>query len=122
MKIVSNIIILIFSVSFTGAFLHAQNENFKSRSSLGFMLGGSYYIGDLNQFGHFKNTNLAAGLIYRYHVNSRLELRGGLRYGKVEGYDSEAKDPYQQVRNLSFESEIFEIAGGLEFNYLNYKL
>src|SRR5690554_4337047 len=87
-----------------------SEQNFKSRSSLGVMLGGSYYIGDLNQFGHFKNTNFSGGIIYRYHVNSRLELRGGLRYGRVEGYDADSKDPYRQARNLSFESQIFEVA------------
>ncbi|HZH85995.1 MAG TPA: DUF6089 family protein [Brumimicrobium sp.] len=122
MKIISNIIILSLLVFFTNGLTHAQNQNFRSRSSLGFMVGGSYYIGDLNQFGHFKNTNLSAGLLYRYHLNSRLELRGGLRYGKVEGHDSDSNDPYKQARNLSFESQIFEVAAGLEFNYINYKL
>lgn len=86
------------------------------------MVGGSYYIGDLNRYDHFKNTNLSLGLIYRYHVNSRLALRGTIRYGKVEAYDAESDKPDQIARNLSFESNIFEFAGGLEFNYLDYKL
>lgn len=100
----------------------AQVENFSSRSSLGVMVGGSYYIGDLNQFGHFKNTNLSGGLFYRYHLNSRVSIRGALRYGRVEGYDSDSNDPYKKLRNFSFESEIFEFSAGVEFNFLNYKL
>lgn len=122
MKNISNILILGLVVFSTIATTYAQNQNFRSRSSFGVSVGGSYYIGDLNQFGHFENTNLSGGFIYRYHLNSRLELRGGLRYGKVEGYDSNSKDPYKQARNLSFQSEIFEVSAGLEFNYLNYKL
>ncbi len=101
---------------------NAQAESFSARSSLGVMIGGSYYIGDLNQFGHFKNTNISGALIYRYHVNSRIAIRGALRYGKVEGYDSQSNDPYKQLRNFSFESQIFEFAAGIEFNFLNYKL
>jgi len=100
----------------------AQSENFASRSSLGFSVGGSYYIGDLNKYKHFQNTHLSGGLLYRYHVNSRLELRGGIRYGKVEGHDSNASTDIQQQRNISFNSDIFEVSAGLEFNYLNYKM
>lgn len=100
----------------------SQSENFRSRSSFGFMLGGSYYIGDLNQYAHFRRTNLSGGILYRYYVNSRIAIRGGVRYGKIEGYDSDASSPIQKQRNLSFQSEIWEVSAGLEFNYLNYKL
>ncbi|PHR47087.1 MAG: hypothetical protein COA32_09195 [Fluviicola sp.] len=100
----------------------SQSENFRSRSSFGFMVGGSYYIGDLNKYAHFRRTKLSGGVLYRYYVNSRIAIRGGVRYGKVEAYDSDASSSIQQQRNLSFQSEIWEVAGGLEFNYLNYKL
>jgi len=100
----------------------SQTENFRSRSSFGFMVGGSYYIGDLNQFAHFRRTNLSAGAVYRYYLNSRLALRAGIRYGTIEGYDSDTDNSFQQNRNLSFQSEIYEVTGGIEFNYKNYKL
>lgn len=122
MKRTSTFWVISLLILLLSSFTHAQNENFRSRSSLGVTIGGSYYIGDLNKAGHFKHTNLSGGLIYRYHINSRLEIRGGLRYGKVEAYDADAKDPVQQARNLSFESHIFELGGGIEFNYLDYKL
>lgn len=107
---------VLFNTSFS------QSENFRSRSSFGFMLGGSYYIGDLNKYAHFRRTNLSGGILYRYYVNSRIAIRGGVRYGKVEAYDSDASSAIQKQRNLSFQSEIWEVAAGLEFNYLNYKL
>ncbi|MDX1651334.1 MAG: DUF6089 family protein [Brumimicrobium sp.] len=114
------LLVLSFAVlSFSGK---GQNENFRSRSSVGFLVGGSYYIGDLNKYAHFRHTNLSGGLLYRYYVNSRLALRGAVRYGNVEAYDSDASSEIQQERNLSFQSEIWEVAAGLEFNYLNYKL
>lgn len=121
MKNLLKYIILAFILLISGV-SNSQTENFRSRSSFGFMVGGSYYIGDLNHFYHFRRTNLSAGVIYRYYLNSRLALRGGIRYGTVEGYDSDAKNSFQQNRNLSFQSDIYEVTGGLEFNYKNYKL
>jgi hypothetical protein len=122
MKFIFKIVLISLLVILTSSTVNAQIENFRSRSELGFMVGGSYYIGDLNKYEHFNNTNLSFGLIYRFHVNSRLALRGTLRYGTIEGYDSESGKADQIARNLSFESSIFEVAGGLEFNYVNYKL
>ncbi|RYM33798.1 hypothetical protein ERX46_07465 [Brumimicrobium glaciale] len=122
MKFIFKIVLISLLVILTSSIVNAQIENFRSRSELGFMVGGSYYIGDLNKYEHFNNTNLSFGLIYRFHVNSRLALRGTLRYGTIEGYDSESGKADQIARNLSFESSIFEVAGGLEFNYVNYKL
>ncbi|SFT67489.1 hypothetical protein SAMN05216474_1711 [Lishizhenia tianjinensis] len=101
---------------------YAQHDHFWSKSELGFTVGGSYYIGDLNRFGHFNNSNLSGGLIFRHNYNSRVALRVSLTYGKVEAYDSLANNDYQLNRNLSFESTIFEGAVGFEFNYFNYKI
>lgn len=109
-------------IIFLSSGLFSQSENFRSRSSFGPMIGGSYYIGDLNQFGHFKNTNLSGGLVYRYYVNSRLELRANFIYAHVDGADADSDIAIHQNRNLSFQSDIWELGGGLEFNYLNYKL
>lgn len=120
MKTAITIILLCFLSITTG--VYGQLENFRSKSSLGFMVGGSYYIGDLNQFKHFHRIQPSAALIYKYHVNSRIELRGTFSYARVEGFDKDYDDPYLKARNLSFRSDIFELAGGIEFNFLNYKL
>lgn len=99
-----------------------QKETFRSKSSFGPMVGGSYYIGDLNPYDHFKNTNLSGGLVYRYAINSRVALRANLMYAKLSADDADSKFEKHQLRNLSFETDIFEIAGGIEFNYFNYKM
>lgn len=113
------IILIIVTLSFN---VLSQRENFKSRSALGIMLGGSYYIGDLNPYKHFQNTHLSGGLIYRYYINSRIELRGTLMYGKVSASDANSSIESHRLRNLSFQTDIYEVSGGIEFNYKNYKL
>lgn len=100
----------------------AQTQNGKSRSELGIVLGGSYYIGDLNQYRHFYETNLSGGIFYRYNIHSRLSYRLNLHYAKVEAYDADAKSAINQNRNLSFQSNIFELASGVEFTYLPFWL
>ncbi len=100
----------------------SQFHNGKSRSELGVMVGGSYYIGDLNQFAHFRNTHLALGVLYRYNVNPRLSVRANLTYGLVGGSDGRAKTESLKQRNLSFSSTIFELGAGVEFNYFPFQL
>ena len=92
-----------------------------SRSELGFMLGGSYYIGDLNQ-RHFKNTHLAGGILFRYNIHSRLAWRSNIMYGSLEADDADAKRDIIVNRNLSFQSNILEVGTGLEFTYLPFEI
>lgn len=102
--------------------LHAQRQTKLSRSEIGFMIGGMYYIGDLNQYGHFKGMEPGAGLIYRFNVHSRLALRTSLTYGSFSASDENSRYAVIQNRNLSFRSQLYEAAGGLEFNYWPYQI
>lgn len=102
--------------------LQAQLSTNRSKSELGILVGGSSYIGELNQFRPFYNTQLAAGIIYRYNVHSRMCIRGNFTYGKLKASDADASQDVLVNRNLSFESTIFELAGGVEFNYFPFQI
>jgi hypothetical protein len=95
-------------------------QSIGEKSELGFILGGSYYTGDLNRLGHFRQVSPAAGLIYRYNVNPRLALRGSLFGGHIKGDDATSNQAFYQNRNLSFRSPMVEGAFGVEFNYMTY--
>lgn len=99
----------------------AQKHTTQSRSELGLLLGGSYYIGDLNQYGHFKNTQPAVSLLYRFNINHRVAWRINASYGSVRASDFDAKNDVLRNRNLSFASNIFEAATGIEFNYFPFQ-
>lgn len=99
----------------------AHRHNGWSRSEIGFMVGGSYYIGDLNQ-AHFKRTNIAGQLLYRYNINARLAYRLNFTYGKIEAYDSEQKLDFYKNRNLSFQSDLFEFGSGIEVTYFPFEI
>jgi hypothetical protein len=97
-------------------------QNFYSLSELGPTIGNMYYLGDLNPSKQFYRQNLGVGLMYRYNVNARLTYRFNLLAGSVEAYDSDSKNEILKNRNLSFQSNIQELAGGIEFHYYKYQL
>jgi hypothetical protein len=111
--------ILIIFLTITNVFF-SQRHNSKSRSEIGIMCGGSYYIGDLNPNKHFQNTNFSYGGIYRYNVHSRMSIRSNFFYGKLNASDSESDFDVFINRNLSFQSDFYEFSTGVEFNYLPY--
>ncbi len=102
--------------------LCAQRPTRLSRSEFGFLVGGMYYIGDLNPIKQFKNTQLAGGIMYRFNIHSRLSVRGNLIYGNIEGDDSQSSSILLKNRNLNFNSSIIELAAGVEFNYLPFEI
>ena len=69
---------------------YAQQSNNWTRSELGVSLGTMYYIGDLNQFRPFYETNLAGGLMYRFNYHSRLSLRFNYNYGSLDADDKDS--------------------------------
>ncbi|HNW98451.1 MAG TPA: DUF6089 family protein [Bacteroidales bacterium] len=88
------------------------------RNEIGILLGTTYYLGDLNPYKHFLLSKPAGGIIYRYIFNPRWALKIDGLYGNVEGDDAVAK--FNEQRNLSFKSHIFEISPQLELNFLPY--
>ena len=101
---------------------YAQQQNHRSRSELGVMLGGSNYIGDLNLINPFYSIHPAGGIIYRYNQHSRLAWRGSLLFGTVSASDADANEQLFLNRNLSFKSTVYELHTGLEFTYLPFQI
>lgn len=59
-------------------FSQTQKRHFRQHE-IGVFLGGAYYIGDLNPSAHFKLTQPAGGLFYRFTPNYRYAFRAGAR-------------------------------------------
>lgn len=113
------VIALLFAITES---VFSQKFTSKSRTELGFLIGGSHYFGDLNQEKQFRFTSPAAQFLMRYTLNSRLVLRTNIGIGKVYGDDSKSSNPLLVNRNLSFKSVIAELSSGVEFHYLKFQL
>jgi hypothetical protein len=91
------------------------------KRELGFMLGGSFYMGDMNQLVPFKKTRPAGAIIYRYNYNPRTAFKASVLFGQIAGEDASTNNSSQLHRNLDFKTYIAEVSAQWEFNFLNYK-
>jgi hypothetical protein len=105
------------------------NEWKKYRREIFVSAGAANFLGDLgglNRIGthyspvdlSFSETRTAFGLGYRYKVAKWFNLSAGFNYLIVRGDDKLTKEPFRHNRNLNFKSNIFELAGRLEFVYM----
>ena len=107
---ISTLILLVFlALPFT-----AKTQEFE----VGLLGGGTYYLGDLNPGGHFKNMGVAFGLLARYNLSDRWAVR-------ITGFRGEIKADagstnYMPSRGLSFTSPVTDISAIVEFNFFPY--
>lgn len=87
---------------------------------LGIFAGGSYYIGDINPYMHFAQTQPAIGLLYRYNINYRWAIRLHGMYGSLQSSDAKVK--YNENRNLAFKSPLLEIGTQIELSYYRFQI
>ncbi len=110
---------LLFIVLLAGMFGELRGQ----QPSLGVMGGASYYIGELNPYGHFGDgTHGMGGIIYRHPLDKRFLIRGQVSYGKVSGTDADANTNFRRNRNLHFRSDIIEVAGMVEMNFFEHAI
>lgn len=99
-----------------------EAQVFNKYSELGLFGGVGYYMGDLNPGKQFFMPRLAGGLVYRYNPSRRFAWHIHGIYGSVQAEDALSNDPAQQIRNLSFRSQVIEFSTILEFNFFNYEI
>lgn len=103
--------------------VYGQGKKLSYRQhEVGFLLGGSYYIGDLNPRNHFFLAQPGGGVLYRFAPNYRYAFRGQLSLGNIKGDDSQSELADQLQRNLNFKSYIMEAAALAEFNFVEYRI
>lgn len=85
----------------------------------GLSAGVSSYYGDL-QDKWFPNYGMKpmGGIMYKYFMNPRVGWRFGVSYTQIGAADSLSDIQAKRERNLRFSSNLLEIQGGLEVNFL----
>jgi len=93
---------------------------FFSGTEYGITMGASQYFGDLNDNYGLKFVRPAGGIFVRHLMNSYIALRGTLSYTQVGYDDALNNNEFEKARNLSFTSNIVEIAIQSEFNFTRF--
>ena len=89
---------------------------------VGLFVGGSNMIGDVGPTNYISPSQAVAGGILKWNRSRRHAYRLSLLYAKLEGSDTKSDDPRRMQRGYSFESDILEISGGIEFTFFDYDL
>lgn len=102
-----------------GAFA-SGGQSYYTTSEIGVSGGCSQYFGDLNDHYGFKTISPAYGGYIRKRYNSYIAIKGLVNYTTI-GYDDKLNsDPYEKMRNLNFQSSVFEVAAQAEFNFFRF--
>ena len=93
--------------------LHAQDFRIN-------VFGGmANYSGDLQARAiTFQQARYSIGAWLSYDLNPKIMLRGGLHYANVQAADKYQSNPQNQLRNLSFATNIWELHAGAEYHFL----
>ena len=111
MKSMKKLVVLV-ALSLLSGNIIAQSQE------IGLFGGGAYYVGDLNPHYHFLMTQPAFGAVIKYNYGTRWSFRLGGYRGKVAGDDSRSNT--NEIRGLSFESNITEVSVAAEFNFFDF--
>lgn len=94
----------------------AQGDDLMRSGELILAGGGMNYIGDLNNQSALGTPRMAASLGIRHRIDSRWAACFQLAYGSIASPDRDAI----ALRNLSFRSDIWELSGVAEFNFVPF--
>ena len=112
--------ISILVVFFTFISINQSKAQFKPTQEIGIIGGTSYYIGDLNST-HFNNIQMGGGLTFRKNFDRRFTFKSSAIFSRIKGDDRNSSDQTKVNRNLHFKSDIMELSGQVEFNFLPYE-
>lgn len=101
--------------------LHAQWEAIVQEGEIGFSAGAAHYFGDLNTNGQLNRTKPAVGIFFRKQFGNYTALRVAAHFAQL-GYSDiyNTTNEYQQARNLSFNTNIFELTFQGDFNFFRF--
>ena len=109
---VAGLMILFLIIHFTGL---AQ------LTEVGIHVGAFNYTGDLSRAYNLKTHRPAASIFLKSNLTQAAAVRYGITGGMLSGKDKFSDDPFNRVRNESFNIFIVEAFGLLEFNFLDYR-
>jgi hypothetical protein len=117
MRLIAFVIIILSSVSFD-----ANCQVYYRNTEFGISAGGANYFGDLNQEYGFDYFRQSGGAFIKYNFSPYIALRLAGNYAHVGFADSYTQNFFQQQRNLSFKSDIYEASLMADFHFFKYDI
>jgi opacity protein-like surface antigen len=110
-----------FAIFINSQMCVAQYEGFKHEGEFGVQLGGAHYFGDLNPNTRLNRPKIAFGVFFRKQINEYVAFRLGGNFAQL-GYSDvyETKNEFRSRRNLSFNTNLWELMLQGDFNFFKF--
>lgn len=114
--------LLLFVIGILAVINHvnAQYQSTVQEGEFGVSLGSAHYFGDLNTRANINRPKLAAGLFFRKQFGNYIGLRVAAHYAQIGYSDIYSSNEFQKRRNLSFNSNVWELALQGDFNFFKF--
>ena len=99
---------------------HAQMNEYAQEGEFGITAGLAHYFGDLNNRNEINRPKIALGAFVRKQFGNYTAVRLSAHYALLGYSDIYSDNQYQLRRNLSFNTNIFEIALQGDFNFFKF--
>lgn len=116
MRLLGLICILVFMQSKT----IAQPQAFVTEGEVGASLGAAHYFGDLNNRAGLNRPKIAAGIFFRKQFGEYIGARLAGHFAQLGYSDIYSDNEYQRRRNLSFNTNLWELSLQGDFNFFRF--
>lgn len=111
----------LLAATLTSSATMAQSDEYVQQGEFGITVGAAHYFGDINTRAAVNRPKPALGLFFRKQFGNYVGLRIAGHYAQLGYSDTYSKNEFQQRRNLSFNTNIFEIAAMGDFNFFKFQ-
>ncbi len=116
-RIIFNLVVVLL----IGSVAYGQdNMGTSQQGEFGVSIGGAHYFGDLNNRAAFNRPKPAVGIFFRKQFSNYISARLSGHFAQLGYSDKYSKNEYQRLRNLSFNTNIFEVALQGDFNFFRF--
>jgi hypothetical protein len=98
----------------------AQRESISQDGEFGFGLGAAHYFGDLNTRLGLNRPKVSASIFFRKQFGSYVALRVQGTFAQLGYSDIYSENEFQKRRNLSFNSDVWELSLQGDFNFFKF--
>ena len=102
--------------------VNAQSEHYEyvQQGEFGITVGAAHYFGDLNTRAAINRPKPSVGAFYRKQFGNYIGARIAARFAQLGYSDTYSKNEFQKLRNLSFNTNIWEVALQGDFNFFKF--
>jgi hypothetical protein len=118
----TNLAVVVGAIMLTLApFLSGAQNSIVQEGEFGIGLGAAHYFGDLNTRAKFNRPKAAATIFFRKNFSNYISGRIAASFARV-GYSDiyNSENEYMYRRNLSFNSNVWELALQGDFNFFRF--